>query len=64
LGQGNALTLAEQQALFAWLVSTGKFAPHVTELLLTAAATPGDVDEVLPDILREHLRWRDSQGDV
>jgi hypothetical protein len=50
------LTLNEAQAFLAGLAYTGKFEQHVTELLLTAAATAGDLDEGLPDMLREHLR--------
>lgn len=52
------LTLAQQRVLLAGLAYSGHFEDPVRSLLLTAAEVAGDIDEIVVEMLHDHLQWR------
>jgi hypothetical protein len=60
LASKGAPPLPEQKILLAALAHSGLFEEPVRTLLLVAAEVAGDIDEVLTEKLRKHLRWREA----
>jgi hypothetical protein len=59
------LPLPQQQVFLAGLAYSGRFDEPVRECLLTAAEVAGDEDEVLLELLHDHLAWRRrAQGEA